>query len=515
MKKLILALCVLPAFVAAEIPKVDPGKVVIGRDPAKIKSLTVPRGMGIAALHRNRGIHVLSFRESKGAVPFTPQIAAEVEEMCARLEAENPDIRYCEPRFEMHAFATPNDPSYRQLWGMSTASLPQAWDKSRGSTAVKVAVVDTGVDYNHPDLAANVVKADGYDFANEDSNPMDDNGHGTHVAGTIGAVGNNGVGVAGINWRVSIIPVKVLNGEGSGYTDMIAAGINHAVAKGAKVINLSLGGPGASRDMYDAIVNAKNHGIVVACAAGNESEDNDSNPSYPASYKLNNIISVAATDRYDDMAYFSNYGAASVHLGAPGVGILSTVPGSSYRSYDGTSMASPHVAGVAALLWGYNSSLTMPQVRSAILNSVDRVSSLNGYTTTGGRLNAKAALDAAGRSNPPADPAPKPTATPAPPAYTDPTNPGDPFLHITQKAERKKRRIVLKAELWDVATDDLDAVVGARVGFYCRRKSVGTGNTDGNGVKRIRISNPKKTITCEARYRTTVSNRIRVKPITR
>lgn len=516
MKKLILAVfCLLPALVSADVPKVDPGKVVIGRDPAKITSLSLPKGMGIAAFHRNRGIHVLSFKESKGAVPFTSQIAADIADTCATLKAENPDIRYCEPRYEMHAFVTPNDPSYSDLWGMEAASLPEAWDKSHGSAAVKVGVVDTGVDYNHPDLAANVVKADGYDFANNDSNPMDDNGHGTHVSGTIGAAGNNGVGVVGINWRVTIIPVKVLDSEGSGYTDAIASGINHAVTKGAKVINLSLGGPGFSQDMYDAIENAKNHGVLVACAAGNESEDNDYTPSYPASYDLDNIISVAATDENDDMAYFSNYGATSVHLGAPGVGILSTVPSASYDTYDGTSMASPHVAGVAALIWGYNSSLTMAQVRSAILNSVDPVSSLNGYTTTGGRLNARAALDAAGSSNPPAEPTPKPTATPTPPGYIDPTNPGDPVLYLGYKTDKRRKTVTLKSELWDAATEDFEAIAGAKVGFYCKGKSIGKKVTNSSGIASMRISAPKKTVTCEVHYRTVVSNRVKVKGVRR
>jgi subtilisin family serine protease len=283
-----------------------------------------------------------------------------------------------------------------------------------------VGVIDSGVDYNHPELAGAIwrnpkeLAGDGVDndgngyvddiygwnFVSNNNNPMDDNGHGTHVAGTIAAAGDNGVGVAGVA-NAKILPLKFLSATGSGSTSAAIAAINYATKLRQSGVNLvitnnSWGGGGYSTALYDAIKAHGNAGIMFVAAAGNGGsdqigDDNDRSPQYPASYDLANIVSVAATDHHDVLASFSNFGAASVDLAAPGVSILSTVPGG-YGYSSGTSMAAPHVAGAAALAWSYSPGASVAQVRSALFNSVDKISGLNGKMVTGGRVNAHGTL---------------------------------------------------------------------------------------------------------------------------
>ncbi|MBN1396302.1 MAG: S8 family serine peptidase [Pirellulales bacterium] len=311
-------------------------------------------------------------------------------------------------------FSTPSDPYYNQLWGMETIDAPQAWNLSTGSSSVVVAVIDTGVDYTHVDLAANVwtnpgeiagngIDDDGngfvddvhgYDFINEDGNPMDDNGHGTHVSGTIAAVANNGVGVAGVNWSGSVMALKFLNSDGSGYLSDAVRAINYATMMrtqydvNVRVTNNSWGGGGYSTSMYNAIQASNNADILFVAAAGNSSSDNDLSPQYPANYSCSNVISVAAISQNGQLASFSSYGATTVDLAAPGVSILSTIPGNRYSYYSGTSMATPHVAGVAALAFSLNPNASAAQVRNAILAGAETSSALAGKTATGGILNA-------------------------------------------------------------------------------------------------------------------------------
>ncbi len=324
------------------------------------------------------------------------------------------------------------DPLYSRLWGLNNTGqtggrfdadidAPEAWRIQSGSRSVTVAVIDSGVDYRHPDLAANIwrnvreIAGDGidndrngfvddivgYDFANRDNNPMDDNGHGTHVAGTIGAVGNNSLGVIGVSPNVSIMPLKFLARDGSGFTMDGVRAVDYATRMGADVINASFGGGGYSQAMYDAISRANSAGVLFVAAAGNAANNNDWRPSFPANYDLPNVISVAATDHNDRLANFSNYGRNTVDLAAPGVNILSTLPGSRYGFLSGTSMAAPHVAGAAALLFAQNPNQSVAQVKSKLLNSVDRVAALGSTTLTGGRLNVYNAL-AMGNPPPPA-----------------------------------------------------------------------------------------------------------------
>lgn len=306
-------------------------------------------------------------------------------------------VLYAEPDYIYHTTAIPNDPQFSILWGMTKINAPAAWDINTGSSSIIVAVTDTGVDYNHPDLKNNIwTDANGhhgYDFVNNDSDPCDDAGHGTHVAGTIGAVGNNGIGVVGVNWHTQIMALKFLDANGSGSTSNAIAAIQYAIANGAKVINASWGGYGFSQTLYDSIAAARDAGIIFVASAGNDNIDNDSMPDYPASFDLANIISVLATTSSDARASFSNYGLTTVDLGAPGESILSTYPGSQYAYFSGTSMAAPHVTGACALLLSANPALTYSQVKQILMDTTDKT--LAGQCVSGGRLNLAAAIQEA------------------------------------------------------------------------------------------------------------------------
>jgi thermitase len=257
------------------------------------------------------------------------QVAGPVRDAVAALE-NNPAVAYAEPNYVYRATKVPNDPRLLQLWGLTRISMPSAWNLAIGDASVKVAVVDSGISTEHLDLRENV--APGYDFVQGDSDPLDFNGHGTHVAGTIGARGNNGLGVSGVDWDVSLMAVRVLDGSGSGTSASVTAGLAYACSHGASIVNASLGGTGYSAAMRDAIAACPSTLFVVA--AGNDGTSDDTSPHYPCNYgappdDLQNVICVAATDQNDALAGFSNYGA-SVDLAAPGVGITSTWP--AYRT---------------------------------------------------------------------------------------------------------------------------------------------------------------------------------------
>lgn len=355
--------------------------------------------------------------------PGTP-----VEDALAAFRS-NPLVAYAEPDYEIRVTAIPNDPSFSQLWGLNNTGqtggtpdvdidAPEAWDINTGSGNTIVAVIDTGVDYLHPDLAANMwVNGDeiagnsidddgngyiddihGYDFFNNDGNPMDDHNHGTHVAGTIGAVGNNGVGIAGVNWNVQIMALKFLGANGSGSVSDAIEAIEYAVANGATISSNSWGFNGNfSQPLYDAISSARDEDHIFVAAAGNGNafgfgQDNDVNPFYPASLDLDNIVVVAATDHNDNRAIFSNFGAVSVDLAAPGVNIYSTTRNNTYSAFNGTSMATPHVSGVVALVRDLYPEWSYAQVISHLYASVDPIASMQDITTTGGRLNAHLAV---------------------------------------------------------------------------------------------------------------------------
>ncbi|MFN0055447.1 MAG: S8 family serine peptidase, partial [Planctomycetales bacterium] len=349
-------------------------------------------------------------------------------ELQAWFQAE-PAIASFQPDQIRQIAAIPNDPSFSSLYGLHNTGqsggtvdadidAPEAWDKTTGSAAVVVAIIDTGIDYNHPDLAANMwtnpgeIAGDGldndangfiddvygWDFANGDANPMDDNSHGTHVAGTIGAVGNNGVGVTGVNWQTRLMALKFLDASGSGYDSDAIAALNYAAmmrdrGTNVRVTNNSYGGGGYSQSFYNAIAANRDAGILFVAAAGNAGTNNDSIAFYPANFAVDNVISVAATDRSDLRAYFSNYGVNTVDLAAPGVSIYSTTPGNAYGTKSGTSMAAPHVAGAAALAWSFALDANYQQIRDALFAGVDPLPSLSGKVVTGGRLNINNTLN--------------------------------------------------------------------------------------------------------------------------
>ena len=348
---------------------------------------------------------------------------------------ERADVLYAEPNYLRQPLRTPNDPRFtaNDLWGLKNSTYPNwdigaeaAWDTTTGDRSIVVGVVDTGIDISHQDLAANVwhnpgeIAANGidddgngyvddvtgWDFLHNDNTVYDGPGtnpdgspvdaHGTHVAGTIGATGDNGVGVVGVNWQVSILPLKFIGPQGGRSSDLLRA---LAYAKSLRergvnlrVLNNSYGGGGYSQAERDAIRALADAGILFVVAAGNESSDNDHYPRYPASYNAPNLISVAATTRYSGVTTFTNYGARTVHLYAPGEGVLSTTPGNTYSSYSGTSMAAPHVAGTAALVCAARPDISMARLRAAVLYSGTNFSPYAQPTITNRFLNAAAAL---------------------------------------------------------------------------------------------------------------------------
>lgn len=336
----------------------------------------------------------------------------------------DPNVEYAEPNYILHALEIPNDPHFTKLWGLNNEGqtggtfdadidAPEAWDKQKGSQDVIVSIIDTGVDYTHPDLADNMwtnpgeipnngVDDDnngfvddyrGWDFANNDSDPKDDNRHGTHVAGTIGAVGNNARGVTGVCWTIRLMPLKFLDAGGSGSTSNAVKAIIYAVDNGAKILSNSWGGGGSSSALKDAIVYADNKGALFVAAAGNEGKDNDKQPNYPSNYDVENVIAVAATDHRDRLASFSNYGATTVDLAAPGVSIYSTTPGNNFEYLNGTSMATPHVSGAAALIWAhYLPTADKDLVKYRLFGAVDYVRDLQNKMLLDGRLNVNNAL---------------------------------------------------------------------------------------------------------------------------
>jgi thermitase len=316
------------------------------------------------------------------------------------LEVETANMaRYVEPNIRYKAYSVPNDPEWFLQWGPQKMAADWAWNTTGGDSSVLVAVADTGIDYNHPDLAANYVPL-GYDWVNNDPDPMDDFGHGTHVAGIIAAAINNSVGIAGLA-QVRIMAEKVMDVSGSGHLSDIARGIVHAVDKGARIINLSLGGPFNSNLLHEAVKYAYDHGVLVIAAAGNEATDVKS---YPAAY--NEVVAVSATDASDNPARFTNYGDW-VDVAAPGVKILSTMPtyhvslndqgyAMNYDFLSGTSMASPHAAGVAALIWSRFPNMTRDQVRAQLQYSAEDLGQPSFDVYYGfGRVNARKAVERA------------------------------------------------------------------------------------------------------------------------
>lgn len=337
-------------------------------------------------------------------------------------------IEYVEPDYQVSIARTPDDPRFDELWGLNndgqtggTADADidavEAWDISTGSRDVVVGVIDTGIDYSHSDLASNMwvnsseIPGDGIDndgngfiddvhginAITDSGDPMDDEGHGTHVSGTIGASGGNGIGVVGVNHEVSLVGCKFLDAAGNGSTSDAIKCIDYMVSLknsgvNLRVLNNSWGGGGYSQALADAIASSEAADLLFVAAAGNDTIDNDVNPHYPSNYENASVLSVASTDQTDGISWFSHYGLTSVDMGAPGSAILSTTPGESYASYSGTSMATPHVAGAAALVLSINPELSTQELKDLLMNSGDANAALQGVTVAGTRLNVNQAL---------------------------------------------------------------------------------------------------------------------------
>lgn len=318
----------------------------------------------------------------------------DMKQMIEGLESDK-DVEYAEPNYSMSGNVVPYDPYYSSLWGMKKIKAPEAWDIIKGNKNYVLGTIDSGIFQAHPDLKNNIWNGIGYNaLTRSNANPLDNNGHGSHVAGTIGATGNNGYGVTGVNWDTQIAACKFLDQKNVGTLVDAIACVNWfkgQIVAGVPVIaiNNSWSGPAYSKFLYDAI---KETPALFVCAAGNNSSNGDVKPVYPASYNLPNILSVAATDQNDNLASFSNYGK-SVHVGAPGVAVYSTLNlPNKFSSMSGTSMAAPHVTGIAGLVKAANPDYSWKQIRNVLLSTGDSVAALKDKTFTGKRVNAYKAV---------------------------------------------------------------------------------------------------------------------------
>lgn len=393
-----------------------PGELIVkfkGASAANYQDIFSAAGAKLYYSFPNKA-HLISFGKKTRDVDLLEKIR--------ELEATE-EIEYIEANTILRANTRhPNDPDYQKLWGINKIASSKAWDLTIGKRNIVIAVIDTGIDYNHPDIKNNywvnagefgldslgrnkktngidddkngyIDDYHGWDFANNDNDPMDDNRHGTHCAGTIGAEGNNNTGLVGVNWKVSLVGLKFLNGGGTGSLSNAVKAVNYSTDLGVFLSSNSWGGGGFSQTMKDAIERAHEAGILFIAAAGNSGTNNDTLPHFPSNYQVPNIIAVAATNSDDQLAGFSQYGANTVHLAAPGKHILSTTPQNSYASLSGTSMATPHVAGAAALVKAFYPELSHLEIRERLLKTVDPIADLSGMVQSGGRLNVFNAVE--------------------------------------------------------------------------------------------------------------------------
>jgi subtilisin family serine protease len=389
-----------------------PGEVLVkfksgvpARDRAEIES----------ASHSTLLTHFESLGIERLAIPSGSSVEAVVQSL-----RSDPRVEFAEPNYETRIAAVPNDPQFSQQWSLQNTGqtggtpgadihAPLAWDRTIGSQSLLIGVLDTGVEISHPDLAANIwvnlpeqsggVGIDddlngyvddvhGYDVVNNDGDPSDFNGHGTHVAGIIAARGSNGTGVVGVCWNASIVAIRILNDRGVGTVAQAIAGLQYAKAIGVRVANLSWSVEQPSAALLQALQDAGAAGMVIVAAAGNGGLNDDVQPYYPASYRLPYMISVAATDAKDRLAPYSNYGPASVDIAAPGTAILSTWLSGTYKTLTGTSEAAPIVSGACGLLLARFPSLANTAVKRAVLHSAETLPSLTGRVASGARLDA-------------------------------------------------------------------------------------------------------------------------------
>jgi thermitase len=405
--------------VVALLSQVHPTPARAGAPDAVSRQLIVRFASATAAAHApsaaaRSGGAVTRRLGSIDAVVVRPRGGIALAALRRALERRR-DVRYAEPDFILRKSVTPDDPDLLRQYalgsGTGSISAQQAWDKR--TSCAKVATLDSGAQYSHPDLKANIWhnphevagndKDDdrngyvddyyGVDIPKGRDSGTDDDGHGTHVAGIIGGHTDNATGIAGTCWKTSIVPVRFMNSRGRGSTSDAISGMQYAARAGAKIINCSFGASSASKSLHDEIADLKAKGVLLVVAAGNDGKDLASDPSYPASYTDDNIVSVAATTADDALADFSNFNAKGVDLAAPGDSILSTYPSSRYKTLSGTSMAAPFVAAAAAMLRAQDPDASYKQIRKRLLNSVDHLPQLLGKVATGGRLDLDRALE--------------------------------------------------------------------------------------------------------------------------
>ncbi|MFO7791376.1 MAG: NosD domain-containing protein [Candidatus Saliniplasma sp.] len=384
--------------------------------------------------------------------------------------SDHPMVEYAELDKKVQLMKEPNDPGYDSLWGMQNIDAPGAWEVSSGKKRVVVAVLDTGIDYTHPDLKENMWEDQyghhGYNFVNDSHHPMDDYGHGTHVAGTVGAVGNNSLGVAGVNWDVSLMSLKFIDQTGSGTISDAISSLEYVLEKKKEGVNIvatsnSWGGSEKSRFLSEAIERHRDEDILFIAAAGNSNRNVEEEPSFPASYELTNIISVGATGKEDNRTSFSNYGANSVHVGAPGEDINSTSLDERYEYASGTSMATPHVSGLAALIASYDDSYNHNNIKNIIISSVDKFDDLEDKTLTSGRINATRAV----------------TKTP------------DEGIHfwIHAPGNRSHREVLTESNIMVSLNDGIDPVLGANISVeFSTGEKTKYLSDDGTGLDQIK-----------------------------
>ncbi len=424
---IVALMCAMSPFANAMNYPAVPGEYLV-----KIKATSSI--MRAHQVERILGAQIKETINARESLVLIQRPVVENSESVIQMLSSNPMVEYIEPNYIYRAIGgatdLPNDPELERLWGMINTGqtvtgdmgtlagiagvdidAKRAWQIETGSRDIRVAVIDTGVNYSNPDLVENVFTNEaelngqagvdddgngcvddvhGCDFAKNDGDPMDVYGHGTHISGTIGAVGNNNSGVVGVAWNVTILPVRFLDDDGGGTLANAVKSVDYATAMKANIMSNSWGGGGFSQALMDAIVRAKDAGILFVAAAGNDGSNNDSSPTYPATYQVDNVISVAAIGSNGRLASFSNFGKSTVHIAAPGVNVLSyTMNG--LESWSGTSMATPHVSGVAALLMSQDSSQSYLTIKERLLASARPMSGLRNRVGTG-MLNAYHAL---------------------------------------------------------------------------------------------------------------------------
>jgi len=418
----LLCLSVLTILSFNNIVLAQEAEAVPGEYLVKLKPNFSTFNFNAKALSSHLGAYIKSTLPAANVL-VVQRASIETQKSAIKELSSNPLVEYVEPNIIYHTLKTPNDPNFSQQWGLKNTGIKngvdididKAWDIETGSGEVIVAIIDSGIDYNNPDLKDNLWTNDlelhgksGFDDDNNGyiddiygvnptgegvaSNPYDDNGHGTHCAGTIGATGDNGQGISGINWKVKIMGLKFLKSNGEGTLEAAVKAIDYAINKGAKVLSNSWGAYTSSQALQEAIERANKAGAIFVAAAGNDGTNNDEKPMFPASHNIPNVVSVAAINTNGNYAGFSNWGVKTVHIGAPGVGVFGFWKGGETKSPSGTSMAAPFVSGVAALVLSHEPQLKNSELKERLIKTSKPIASMRGRSISGGMINAYYAL---------------------------------------------------------------------------------------------------------------------------